>query len=61
MLGEDRDIKDLRAHNERRKTVEIKPLTEDFTARIFVVNGRHMVFEKTEDGVYEYVGVLEPD
>ena len=41
------------------KEPRIKPITEDFTARIFIVDGNQVVFEKTEKG-YEFVGILEP-
>jgi len=41
------------------KKPRIKPITDDFTARIFIVDGHQVVFEKTEKG-YEFVGILEP-
>ena len=38
--------------------MKVKPITEDFIARIFLMDGHEVVYKKTRDG-YEFVGALK--
>ena len=41
------------------KNPRIKPITDDFTARIFMVNGHQVIYKKNGER-YEFMGVLAP-
>ena len=36
-----------------------KPLTEEFTARILMINGYQVIYKKADNG-YEFVGIITP-